>query len=1263
MKRIISLALSAIFFVSCFLYTSNVSAANGIPDVSAIFFGTFSGTDVAVNDGLVNSKTADMTDEANVGNIIASVITPTPENNSADAVVIEHSSVEDAKIPLDNLKYIRYYCYFGSYGKPGYTTYDGRAKLVLKESEFNLARECTVYSMDKLVPDEWNYITFDVSEVINGSILENGVVPEMEFYPFGDTPSNELSEDDTIAIAQMFLLAKDSNTAEVAVMNGNLVEKYPVYFVPGRADTEGEMETLYVKIGETFTLPECEFTREGYEFVNWIDSHGNEAYLPGDEYTVDKVFSYNGNAGVTTGHRYFFANWKNKATGGTTLSPYVPDIAIMGYSDYWGGLVKPAAQTYQYTYATVYKDYEFDGVNTLRLTFNPDDSSANRLVQLDGHQYNRLPLDIAQYKYLAIPYYFKTTREKSTFNHPRWAFLIGTTKALKASTTVVATSGALKTNQWAFMIFKFDFMNTASLKKNLNPESGTTIINQCHFYPFGNNTSVTSAACGYASKLLPDDEIYFGNFIFMKDIPSVDPTFEKGFVNGYEDGTFRPQNSITRAEAAVMLAKANGVASFDADDRESSYSDIASSDFDWCRPYIGYLEDLGAIKTSDGENFNPSALITESEFFAMIVKLKAGRTDTASVGKYPFYSNDKPITRAKAVNLIYSVLKDTSDIRDSSAKLSFNDVTKDQWYWSDIVRASNTMISYKTGSGDGGVITELGKVNQNEEKHHGVTDELIAEGDSYLEDLDNLTARRIEEIRSTESVYSVKKGGKTVYVSTSSGTASGGKSETNPKRISNLNEVNNIALAPGDVLLFKRGDTFRGKFTAMPGVTYSAFGEGEKPVLTRSPENGTGSSKWILDYSDDSGKKIWKYYDESYVDVGGINLFDSYENNSVAYKEIPSAFNKKFWVRGFKPGENKSYPDGKEFDYIEQLDNDLEFFHKADSVLTAYTHRISGLNYAPDLNNATGPLYLRCDKGNPGALYSKIEFNLRINCIGVGNANNVTVDNLCILYFGSHGIGAGNVNNLKVTNCEIGWGGGAIQNYQQSANYSNPGSVVRFGNGIEIYGGCDNYTIDNCYVYQIYDAGITHQVSGHSDGNFLMQNVFYSNNVLTDCIYNIEYFLTKNTTLNADEELPEYERIMNNVYFVGNICRRAGYGWGVQRPDGNVPSNIRGWGTHNLTNNYVIENNIFDRSVDFKLSTNDFVTSTGSAFETALPFLKNNIFVQVPGRDLLGYGTVAHYACDKNSEKTLASFGGVGNKVYFVTDDQEEASKKVQWRK
>ncbi len=30
---------------------------------------------------------------------------------------------------------------------------------------------------------------------------------------------------------------------------------------------------------------------------------------------------------------------------------------------------------------------------------------------------------------------------------------------------------------------------------------------------------------------------------------------EDGVINGYEDGTFRPKNEITRAEIAVMLTK------------------------------------------------------------------------------------------------------------------------------------------------------------------------------------------------------------------------------------------------------------------------------------------------------------------------------------------------------------------------------------------------------------------------------------------------------------------------------------------------------------------------------------------------------------------------------------------------------------------------------------------------------------------------------------------------------------------------------------
>lgn len=49
----------------------------------------------------------------------------------------------------------------------------------------------------------------------------------------------------------------------------------------------------------------------------------------------------------------------------------------------------------------------------------------------------------------------------------------------------------------------------------------------------------------------------------FKDVPdthwaakAIDELSEKGIIKGYEDGTFRPDESITRAEAAVMLSRA-----------------------------------------------------------------------------------------------------------------------------------------------------------------------------------------------------------------------------------------------------------------------------------------------------------------------------------------------------------------------------------------------------------------------------------------------------------------------------------------------------------------------------------------------------------------------------------------------------------------------------------------------------------------------------------------------------------------------------------
>ena len=71
-----------------------------------------------------------------------------------------------------------------------------------------------------------------------------------------------------------------------------------------------------------------------------------------------------------------------------------------------------------------------------------------------------------------------------------------------------------------------------------------------------------------------------------------------------------------------------------------------------------------------------------------------------------------------------------------------------------------------------------------------------------------------------------------------------------------LDRVNSAALAPGDSVLFRRGDVWRGQLRPCSGddtapVTYGAFGEGDKPVLLGSVEKNRAQ-----DWKDEGGS-IW----------------------------------------------------------------------------------------------------------------------------------------------------------------------------------------------------------------------------------------------------------------------------------------------------------------------------------------------------------------------------------------------------------------------
>ena len=426
----------------------------------------------------------------------------------------------------------------------------------------------------------------------------------------------------------------------------------------------------------------------------------------------------------------------------------------------------------------------------------------------------------------------------------------------------------------------------------------------------------------------------------------------------------------------------------------------------------------------------------------------------------------------------------------------------------------------------------LTRVIKNTEK--AVIDaDAVAKAEKKVAEIEALSAKRKAEILSTKDTIVIS--GTKYYVSNDGNDDNDGK--TPETAWATINKVNEYTYEKGDGVLFRRGDFFRGNLLAKGGVTYAAYGEGAKPKLSASEENGAGAEKWSLV---EGTTNIWKYY-RQLVDIGGL-VVDKGEGEYL--------LEKKCACLDIKEGTYYKKADKSEaFDPVKDLDNHT-FFNLLKT--TAYTTERTDF-------------YLRYDEGNPGEIFNSIEFlDAKTHTIRAGS--DVTIDNLCILHSARHGIGAGSCKNLVITNCEIGWIGGALFGVWQQPN----GIVVfgRFGNGIEVYGSCDNFVIDNCYVYQCFDAGITNQLQKGESHDCVNKDVFFRNNLIEYCCYNIEYFMGIGFI--------EVTRLLQNVVYENNICRMAGFGWGRVNPTNSA--NIKGWDHRNESDGFVIRNNIFDRA-------------------------------------------------------------------------------------
>ena len=468
--------------------------------------------------------------------------------------------------------------------------------------------------------------------------------------------------------------------------------------------------------------------------------------------------------------------------------------------------------------------------------------------------------------------------------------------------------------------------------------------------------------------------------------------------------------------------------------------------------------------------------------------------------------------------------------------------------------------------------------------------------------------------------------GRIFYVAASGDDRADGQSPGTAWRT--LARASAAALAPGDSVLLRRGDIFRGNIICKSGVTYGAFGEGEKPRLYSHECDLADPSLWEL-YDEKSN--IWRLV-TPILDVGTLWLDGGRE---VAYKHIPSYTREgRFAVRD-EPT--------RAFVITRELTHDLDFYWHFDAIMT--TRPYGGEDFPiPEVGDRSlGTLYLRSNRGNPGYAFASIEAAVRRTAVVVGGCDGVRVDNLAILYYGWHGVAAvgERVRGLTVTNCEIGCIGGVIHSYYGcDPNYpeGGRGTIGRLGNAVEIYGGCDDYLVENCYIHDCYDAGITHQVT--TNGRHLyMTGIVYKNNLIERCVYGIEYFL--------DMTEGDTESYMDGVLIEGNMIRHSGEGWGQQRHNTHTPAHIKGWSFANAARNFVIRNNVFDRAGRRSLH----LVASASA---SCPVMEGNTYVQYEG-GLLGKrggrecGEPADIVFDGGIEDAIKTvFGDTEAKVYTV---------------
>ncbi|MBR0365240.1 MAG: S-layer homology domain-containing protein, partial [Clostridia bacterium] len=104
---------------------------------------------------------------------------------------------------------------------------------------------------------------------------------------------------------------------------------------------------------------------------------------------------------------------------------------------------------------------------------------------------------------------------------------------------------------------------------------------------------------------------------------------ELGIIYGYEDGTFRPENGITRQEAAVILSRMLGVFGMTAE-ADTQYADMTEVQ-DWARDGVSVTAAYGIMNGVDNNCFDPDGTYTIEQSIVTMLREFNAMTDNGEL--------------------------------------------------------------------------------------------------------------------------------------------------------------------------------------------------------------------------------------------------------------------------------------------------------------------------------------------------------------------------------------------------------------------------------------------------------------------------------------------------------------------------------------------------------------------------------------------------------------------------------------------------------